>query len=532
MKVEPLAKKKSAAVSSPAAPLTEAEIFKLQKRQLELMKIQLELIEGLPHLHGFKWYKWARRFFESRNRENFLCAANQISKSSTQIRKAIHWATEPRLWPELWPSLMRGQKPNQFWYFYPTAEVCQTEFETKWEPQFLPKGRFKDDPVFGWKGVYDKGSIKKLEFNSGVTIYFKTYSQKLKDLQSGTVFAMFCDEEMPVEMVPELQARLNASDGYFHMVFTATLGQLYWEQTMEPAIASEERYVDALKQTVSLYDCLEYEDGSPSHWSIEKIKRVILKCPTDAEIQRRVYGRFVKSEGLMFPAFDLARNTLPHAKIPKHWLHFGAVDPGTGGEKAHPAAICFIAVSPDFKSGVVWQGWRGDKQPTTSPDILMKYRELRGGLSMMAQRYDWASREFFLHASSKGESFAPADKDVQAGYSLMNTLFKVGMLKVMIDDPLGETDKLVGELRSLSLTGDKRKKLDDWSDACRYACMAIPWDFSDIADTEPGLLAELPGKPKKSDRDLRRDWYLNLDGEVAEETVESELAFWNEQFES
>ncbi len=513
--------------SKKKAPLSEEEIFQLKKRQLELMRMKLELQEGLPHLYGFPWYTWAREFFESRNRENFLCAANQISKSSTQIRKAIHWATSPELWSELWPSLMPGQKPNQFWYFYPTGDVAQTEFETKWIPQFLPTGKYKDDPIYGWDDIYDKGMIKKLEFKSGVTIYFKTYSQKIKDLQSGTVYSIFCDEELPVDFVPELFARLNASDGYFHMVFTATLGQFYWSRTMEPATAADELYPNAWKRQVSVYDCQFYEDGTPSHWTDAKIKRAEAKCPTDAEKQRRIYGRFVKSEGLMFPSFDMEKNTLPYSPPPRHWLQYSGTDPGTGGEKAHPAAIIFIAVSPDHKHGRVWRGWRGDGINTASPDIYQKYKELRGGLYMTAQKYDWASREFFLHVSGKGEAFSPADKDHVAGYSLLNTLFKLGMLKVFSGDP--ELEKLISEIRTLSSTGNKRRAQDDLCDALRYAAMAVPWDFSDfdIAVESKDQFAEIKGEKPKTSSDLRREWFMGS-AQVAEDSVESELDFWNE----
>ena len=67
-----------------------------------------------------------------------------------------------------------------------------------------------------------------------ITIYFKTYSQNVTDLQAGTVSFIFCDEELPISLFPELSARLIATDGYFSMVFTATLGQEYWRLTMEP----------------------------------------------------------------------------------------------------------------------------------------------------------------------------------------------------------------------------------------------------------------------------------------------------------
>lgn len=779
--------------------LSDAEVLQIKLRQVELMRLQVELKEGLPHLYGPKWYTWAREFFESTNRENFLCAANQISKSSTQIRKCIDWATDKSKWPTLWPSLRADQIPNQFWYFYPTGDVAQTEFESKWVPEFLPRGKYKDDPVYGWDEVFDKGVIKKIEFKSGVTIYFKTYAQKIKDLQSGTVYSIFCfpagtkiktlsgdknieelsigdevlshkgirkisatgsriaetrqisfsggaeitttdehpfftkrgwveakdliegdvcfktpaclslilqiwcyltevfskdiqkaqtgglriigemrrvfsstwhfgsstiigvwlkgisfttwtstpsimnyqicrncpeqntqgftkrlngraqklghgfvfnvgkilkqdllkrllgklvrlsvggltlglrlsvknvvfrslyeeivnkdfvlknvqtkkekvhsitvedahtyfandflvhncDEELPVDFVPELQARLNASDGYFHMVFTATLGQLYWAQTMEPATKRDEKYPNAWKRQVSVYDCQRYEDGSPSHWTDAKINRAIAKCPTEAEKQRRIFGKFVKSEGLMFPSFDYDKNTADYQPPPRHWHHFSGIDPGTGGEKAHPAAIVLIAVSPDYKHGRVWRSWRGDGLNTASPDIYAKYKELRGKLPMTGQKYDWASREFFLHVSAKGEAFTAADKDHVSGYSLLNTLFKSGMLKIYLGD--AENDKLISEIRTLSATGDKRKAHDDLCDALRYAANAVPWDFSDLEvdQEQKDQFAEIKGEKVKTSSDLRREWFMNTD-KAADYTVEDELDFWND----
>jgi hypothetical protein len=168
------------------------DIVRHKLEKIKTLEQKLELQEGLPHLYGFPWYPWAREFFESQHKYNFLCAANQISKSSTQIRKAIHWATEQSLWPKLWKS-----KPLQFWYLYPTAEVATVEFEKKWVPEFLPRGKYKDDPIYGWKADYIKDSIQAIHFNSGVSIYFKSYAQKTANLQTGTVWVIWADEEMP-----------------------------------------------------------------------------------------------------------------------------------------------------------------------------------------------------------------------------------------------------------------------------------------------------------------------------------------------
>jgi phage terminase large subunit-like protein len=510
--------------------LSESDELELKRRELEILRQQLKDKELLPHLYGMPWYKWAWDFFKSENRENFLCAANQISKSSTMIRKAIHWATapanEPDLWLRLWPSLALGsQKPNQFWYFYPTFDVAQTEFETKWEPLFLPRGEYRDShPVYGWKAHFDKGQVRSIEFNSGVTIYFKAYSQKPRDLQTGTVYAMLCDEEMPVDLLPELQARLNATDGYFHMVFTATLGQLYWEQTIQPASKADEKHADAWKRQVSIFDCMEYVDGTKTHWTEAKIKRVIAKCPTQAEIDRRVYGKFVKSSGLKLPTFDYDLNTSDKINIPKHFHVYAGVDPGTGGT-AHPAAICMIHVSPDYKFGFIQVCWRGDGVITASPDIYQKYRELRRGLEISGACYDHAAREFFLHVSSKGESFVPANKDREAGYGLLNTLFRARMLKIIRGDQ--QTEKLISEIRSLPDKGDKTKLKDDLVDAMRYAAISVPWNLDDIEFSDE-IMAERPGEKVLSSADERKEWFQNRNKPEDSNDFQEEFDYWNE----
>jgi hypothetical protein len=504
----------------------------LTMAELEELEALVKARDSLPHINGFPWYRWAKDFFDSKNKACFLCAANQISKSSTQIRKAIEWATNPGLWKELWPNLLPGQKPNQFWYFYPTFDVAQTEFETKWEPDFLPRGDAKEHPVTGWKEYYDKGQIKKIEFNSGVTIYFKVYSQKIKDLQSGSVHAIFLDEECPVDFIPELQARLRAVDGYMNAVFTATIGQEFWRRVMEPKNPEEEIYPDAFKQTVSMYDCLEYIDGKKSRWTEARIKKIIQECSTDAEVQRRVFGRFVKSEGLKIQSFDIDRNSTPKKVLPKIWGNFAGVDPGSGGKAGHPAGIIFISVRPDYKYAEAFRAWRGDDIDTSNTDILKKFRELKGSMLTMGQVYDYKDKDFQLEAVSAGESFTMANKARDEGFGVLNSLFKNGMLKIQRGDP--ELEKLITEITSLSSTVDKRKAKDDLVDALRYACMAVPWDFSHIQgavdtkkfDDEPP--DERTAEQRANDEllQLRRDFALNKGPKVDDYDVE--LEYWND----
>jgi len=498
--------------------------------KLALLEQKERLREGLPFLHGWKWYKWAREFFESTNKYNFQVAANQISKSSTQIRKCLDWATNQKKWPLLW-----RQKPTQFWYLYPSRDVATIEFETKWKPEFLPRNEFEKDPYYGWEAEYDKQSIKAIHFNSGVSVYFKVYEQDVKNLQTGTVYAVFCDEELPEELFQEIRSRIVATDGYFHMVFTATLGQEIWRATMEET-GEHENFKGAFKQQVSMYDCLKYEDGSDSHWTPERIKQVENECGTQAEIQRRVYGRFVVSSGLKYAAFDIKKNVKPAHPLPKGWLYYSGVDVGSGGEKGHPAAICIVAVSPDFKKGRVIKGWRGDKITTTASDILAKHQELKTYLTstgepktliMTAQYYDWQAKDFFNIAARVGETFTMADKNRERGENILNTLFKNDMLSIYEGD--SELQKLIIELTSLLNTTPKTRAKDDFIDSLRYAVTQIPWDWTaatgDLSEQEKKKVDNRTADQRNIDE--RRAGFMGKDDDGVW-SVEQELDAWNE----
>lgn len=500
----------------------------LARERLALLERKIELQEGLPFLYGWKWYKWAREFYDSTEKLALCCAANQISKSSTQIRKCANWATNRELWPILWP---HKKQPVQFWYLYPSANQASIEFETKWQ-EFLPQGKFKDDPIYGWKKEVKNKDIFAIHFNSGVHVYFKSYGQDAATLQTGTCDAVFCDEELPVDTYDELIFRISASDGYFNMVFTATLGQEFWRQVMEPGPKEVELLPEAFKQQVSMYDCLTYEDGTPSHWTLEKIQKVKNRCKSEAEVLRRVYGRFIKDKGLKFPQFDMKRHLIPALPVPADWHVYVGADPGSGGKTGHPSALAFVAVRPDFRFGRVFLGWRGDGIQTTSGDVVNKYIELKeeNKLVITGRWYDWGDKDFDIISTSMGEPFAKAEKGHDKGESVVNTLFKNDML--FIDDG-DELNKLAAELSSLNSETPKTKAKDDFCDALRYAVTLIPWDWSCITGEVKNKTVPVGKKETDLERQLReRRGQMTLDHQHRAEIqrVEDEIEEWNDLY--
>jgi hypothetical protein len=470
------------------SPRAKNELIAKAKQEIEKARLKHEL----PHIFGFKPYQWTLDYWNSTKRMKFICAGNQLSKSSTQIRHCIDLMTDKQKWAKYFPKWMSEAKvPPVAWYIYPNKTKILEEWD-KWEREFLPRGSMRDDPTYGWKVDRDKDGIPQvLRFFSGSSVWIKTWHQ---DLQAGTLAAAFIDEEIIESIWGEIAARVTRYDGIISMVFTATLNQPFFFQVIERRGMPDERFPHADKWQISMeYDCQFYADGTPSPWTPEEVARQKAKLGSETEINKRIHGRFQSNKGKRYPSFNRYMNIKSAGNIDRTWDFFGGVDVGTGGEDGHPAAISIVAVRPDYKKARVVRLWRGNhEENTNTTQILNRYIEMTRDLPMLKNYYDWHSKEFHLRASEAGVPFDKADKSRDFGIDLLNVLFKNQILDI---DEGPFSDELAQELENSRNDERKQEAKDDLSDALRYSVSRISFDLSAIT----GEVAFYePGKPKAS----------------------------------
>lgn len=500
---------------------------KLQKKieELKSLEDQLYLKENLPHLFGHKMYQWQYDFFHSKNKNAFISAGNQLGKTEIQGRKLINLATCVDTWDQWFTT-----KPDCFWYLLPSKEMVEAIIDLKWKPGLLPKGIFKDHAKYGWEFKKAHGSYSYLHFNNGLRIYFKSYSMGAEVLQSGTCDYIAFDEELPWELYSELNMRRTARNGYLSGVMTPTIGQEEWRKTFE-GVDSNELFPNAFKKQVALYDCQRFIDGSPSHWTNERILQVVQSCATDAEIQRRVYGKFVKSEGLVYPQFSIKKNVKPQHPIEfSKGLIYTGVDPGAGkiSERSHPCAFTFVWVSADYSKGIVFKHWRSPVGMAIEPrDILKEYTKARGTLVVCREMYDHHDADFQVVANRAGFAFEKADKRRDFGHQMINLLFKSGALYIF---DIEEMTPLIQELTTLDLNTAKTSAADDSIDSMRYAITTIPWNWGKITDME----VDFGGEESKKEKiiDMRKLSEQDIDKLQAKDNSELqvEFDFWNSMY--
>jgi len=459
----------------------EVAVTEERLKYLEQLESEVKLSEmkyELPHLYLHKYYPWQDEYFKETNSQCWLTCANQIGKSSAQIIKCIMLATNKKLWSKYF----KIRTPSTFWYFYPKKGTCTVEFKEKWKKTYLPKGTMKNDPVYGWKEDIRQKDINCIEFNSGITVYFMSY--EMKDIQSVTVDAMFCDEEIPEDMYAEIKARLFATRGPFSCVFTATKGQ-DWTKRIIEGTGENRVFPHSWRRQISMYDCQYYTDGTPTKFTDEYINWAKSECPTDLEIQRRIYGKFVILGGLVYTEYKMSVHFLKSHPLPSNWSVYAGVDMGSGGENNHPAAIAFVAVNPERTKARIFKTWRGDYITTTATDILDKYLEMSKDMNVVRAVYDYAGQgqDFKAVANSRGIPVVPADKRHRdEGIDLMNVLFKNNMLAVY---DVYDGTKLNDELTALKHETPKTKAKDDLIDAAKYIIREIPFDYSILNLPEP-----------------------------------------------
>jgi len=507
---------------------SEFEILRLKEEKIKLLSEKRDQLVGLPHRSGYKYFRWQREFFECHDKDVFLTAANQVGKSTIMASQAIEWAGNKALWQKLW----KGRTPRQIWYLYPTYDFASNEVMTKWVPELLPRGVMKDHPDWGWTIEKNGRHVHSIKFNSGATIFFKAYTQDVSSLQGATVAAILCDEELIEDYWSELNFRRLAMHGYFRMVFTATLGQKLWFDVMERRGTKEEVFPHAKKWQISLYDCKEYEDGTQSHIDDEYIRRAITLCKSEAEVQKRIMGRFATDSGLKYASFDRKKNLVQPLQIPSNWPVYVGVDVGGGGD-GHPSAIIMCAVSPDYTSAYVFDGWVGKGELTTDLDVYEKLTGLierhdcfnrLGGIF-----YDYHAKDFGTICSRKGLSVMKADKSHAIGESVLNVLFKNNSL-LIFDIPA--LDQLIFELTNLKLETLKRHAVDDACDGLRYCLSRVPFNWAKLGVTNNMVKPIIPRMPTRHEMEIDERRSGLRSGKSDELlSIDDELTAWGELYD-
>jgi PBSX family phage terminase large subunit len=309
-------------------------------------------------------------------------------------------------------------------------------------------------------GIYDK-----IEFRCGSTIGFKTYDQGRRAWQGPKRDIIWMDEEPPADVLGEARARLIGKDA--KMIFTMT-------PLMGLTVIHEE-FIEYPKPYRAHIVGSTYENKA--HLTEEYLQT--MEDLGEREKRGRLYGEFVRLEGLVYNEFDKRLHVIPHYDPdPKDFIYFGGMDFGAD----HPTA--FVAAGTDLDGNIYV--FREYKEVGGFEDHAKAWKQISHGYNVRRIFRDPSAKQAEIEFKRAGIRTFAGLNDRSLGISLINSLLK--QKKIFISD---RCVNLIYEFEHHrykkqkvdSKDGDVVKADDDLLDALRYM-----------------IATSIKARPKKSSR--------------------------------
>jgi len=341
-------------------------------------------------LDFFDPYPVQRDFYAlgASKQERMLFAGNQMGKSYAGAGECAYHLTG--LYPDWWTG-RRWDRAVKAWAAGEsttvTRDVAQTLLcgepgvDEAFGAGLIPRHLFADKPTLARGAVADAYDTVQVRHVSGgiSTLQFKSYEQGRKKFQGRTLDFVWWDEEPPMDVYVEGNARWSATHGMSYMTFTPLQGMsdvvtrfLMPESTEDPDAVAMRGHL-----TMGIKDAL--------HMSEEMQKSLLAKYPRH-EWDARMNGVPLLGSGRVF-VFDEQAIRWSRADVPVQWSKLGCLDFGI----SHPFAYVMIAWDRDDDIVYVLKTYRAsDATPLIHCTAI---RALGGGEVPVAWPHDGAKRE-------------------------------------------------------------------------------------------------------------------------------------------
>lgn len=289
--------------------------------------------------------------------ERMLFAGNQFGKSFCGAVEAAYHLTG--LYPEWWVGRRFDHKVRGWAAGVSTTsnrEISQRLLcgepgvESEFGTGLIPKDLFADRPTLARGAVADAyDTIAVWHHTAGVrdgisTLQFKSYEQGREKFQGSTLDFVWWDEEPPMDVYTEGNARWSATKGMSYMTFTPLKGMS--EVVLLFLHDSGERRA---------YLTLGYKDAL--HMTPEMIEDALAKYPKH-EHDARINGAPLLGEGRIH-IFDEAMVNYPADQvIPDHWAKLWGIDFGI----THPFGAVLVAWDRDYDIVYVMHTYKASMQ--------------------------------------------------------------------------------------------------------------------------------------------------------------------------
>lgn len=224
-------------------------------------------------------------------------------------------------------------------------------------------------------GIIDYISVRNV-FGGISRIGFKSSEMGREKFQGASLDFVWFDEEPPEDVYDECRMRVVDKKGDIYGTMTPLKGITF----IYSRIFLNERNDENVWHTFMEWADNPYLDPK----EIESVSASM----TAEELDRRRYGRFVSSKGLVYPEFNENVHVIPPFSVPKEWYDNVSIDPGLN----NPLSCHFYATDGDGTVYVIAEHYEQGKSVAYHAKMIKE----------IAKRLDW-------HGDGKGRISALID---------------------------------------------------------------------------------------------------------------------------
>ena len=216
--------------------ISKADLLALPRAELKALASQIALLEKRQNENQIQHYRPypKQSDFHARGKthdERLLMAANQVGKTLAAGAELSYHLTGD--YPDWWQG-RRWDRPTRWWAAGVTQESTRDNPQrilmgepaqpTEWGTGTIPGRKIKR--TTNARGIPNAINSIVVKHTSGKesVITFKNYEQGRTKWQGETLDGIWCDEEPPIDLYSEAQARVAKLKGMIMVTFTPLLG--------------------------------------------------------------------------------------------------------------------------------------------------------------------------------------------------------------------------------------------------------------------------------------------------------------------
>lgn len=258
----------------------------------------------------------------------------------------------------------------------------------------------------GWpRAVILRDRLRGRPDQPGWTLEFKSYEQGIDSFKAASIGGFWCNEEVPLDIVYEIQGRCREYDspGWADFTPVAIKSPQWPEVYQNPPEGWRFYHLNTMQN-----------DALPPGWR----ERYLGNLPPDIRATRQ-YGEFASVRGAVFPEFHRATHVVEPYEIPETWKRLRGIDFGY----SNPFCCLWVAKDGDGRY-VIYDEHYEAQQLIDRHAAAINERPWSRWAPHEATYSDHAAQER-AELAAAGIDCTPANKDIRPSIEAIRTLLMV-----------------------------------------------------------------------------------------------------------